>query len=106
LALASGVVLGAVPALDVEATLGGIAEALLSFSNEDVPVLAVVGLLLLFGESSAAPFIVSCSSTFFIPAIDFAVSLARFLSAFDATEPVSTAVWLVTDTCMFANAGS
>lgn len=84
-------VLGAVPALEVEATLGGIAEALLSL---DLPlgVLALVGLL--FGGVElplALALTVRCSSTFLIPAIDLASSLARFLSALEATVPVSIA---------------
>jgi len=94
-----------VPALDVEATLGGIAEALDSL-EELGGVLAVVGLLLPLAEPPALALTVRCSSTFFIPAMDFAISLARFLSALDATVPVRMAVRLVTDTCTLANAGS
>jgi len=100
------VVLGAVPAFEVEATLGGIAEALLSL---DVPldVLALVGLLLGGVELPLAlALTVKCSSTFFTPATDFASSFARFLSAFEATVPVSIAFWFVTDTWTLANAGS
>lgn len=92
LALASGVVLGAVPELDVEA-LGGIAEALLSLEVVPLELLAVVGLLLPVVEPPPAVALTErCSSTFLTPATDFAISLARFLSAFDATLPVSIAV--------------
>ena len=38
--------------------------------------------------------------------MDFAISFARFLSAFEATVPVIMAVPLVTETCTLANAGS
>jgi len=99
-------VLGAVAVLEVD-VLGGIAEA--SLTLEDVPLgaLAVVGLLLpVVDPPPAVAFTVRCSSTFLIPATDFAISLARFLSALDTTVPVSIAVWLVTDTCTLANAGS
>jgi hypothetical protein len=96
LALASGVVLGAVAEPEVDAALGGMAEALLSLEVEveDVALgaLALVGLLLLLAEPPAVALIVKCSSTFLIPAIDFAISLARFLSALEATVPVSIAV--------------
>jgi hypothetical protein len=68
-------------------------------------VLAFVGLLLL-AEVPALVLMVNCSFTCFTPAIDFAISLARFLSAFDATVPVSMAVFRVTDTCTFEKAGS
>jgi len=105
LVLASGVVLGAVPALEAEATLGDM-EALFSLEDVTVGALAVVGLLLLLAEPPAVALTVRCSSTFFIPAMDFAISLARFLSAFEVTVPVSMAVWLVTDTCTLAKAGS
>src|SRR5207302_709894 len=38
--------------------------------------------------------------------MDFAMSFACFLSAFEATVPVIMAVPLVIETCTFANAGS
>ena len=98
LALVSGVVLGAVAELDVE-VLGGMAEALLSLEVVPLEVPTVVGLLLPVVEPPpAVAFTVRCSSTFLIPATDFAISLARFLSALDATLPVSMALWFVTDT--------
>jgi hypothetical protein len=104
-ALASGVVLGAVGELELAAELGGIAEALLPLEDVLLGALALVGLLLL-AELPAAALTVRCSSTFLIPDMDFAISLARFLSALEETVPVSIAVWFVTDTCTFANAGS
>ena len=68
------------------------AEALLSFDDVPVEVLALVGLLFAGAEPPAVALTVRCSSTFFIPAMDLAISLARFLSALDATVPVSIAV--------------
>ena len=106
LALASGVVLGAVAALELD-VLGAIAEALLSLENVPPEVLALVGLLLPgVVLPPALAIMVRCSSNFLIPAMDFATSFARFLSAFEATVPVSIAFWFVTDTCTLANAGS
>ena len=97
LALASGVVLGAVAVLEPE-VLGAIAEALLSFEDPE-EMLALVGLLLPGVElPPALALMVRCSSTFLIPAMDFATSFARFLSAFEETVPVSIAFWFVTDT--------
>lgn len=97
---------GAVVELEPD-VLGAIAEALLSLEDVAVEVLALVGLLLPGVElPPALALMVRCSSTFLIPAKDFANSFARFLSAFEATVPVSIAFWLVTDTCTFANAGS
>jgi hypothetical protein len=105
---ASEVKVGAAEALDVEAAALplGVLPALL----------ASAGLLLLLDDPAPepepdpapeeAPLIVNCSFTCFTPAIDLATSLARFLSAFDATLPVIIAVPFVTDTCTFAKAGS
>ena len=90
-ALASGVLLGAVGELEVAAELGGIAEALLSLEGVPLGALALVGLLLL-AELPAVALTVRCSSTFLIPDMDFAISLARFLSALEETVPVSIAV--------------
>jgi hypothetical protein len=63
-------------------------------------------LLLLVVDLPALALTVNCSFTCFTPAIDFAMSFARFLSAFEATVPVIMAVPLVTETCTFAKAGS
>jgi hypothetical protein len=72
-----------------------------------VPALASVwSLLLLVVDLPALVLTVNCSFTCFTPAIDFAISFARFLSAFEATLPVIIAVPLVTETCTVANAGS
>jgi len=82
------------------------ADALV-FSAADVPLLALVGwlLLLAFGVP-ALVLMFSCSFTCFTPAMDFAVSFARFLSAFEVTVPVMVTVPLVTETCTLENAGS
>lgn len=82
-------------------------EALVLSPAVLVPVLASVwSLLLLVVDLPALVLTVSCSFTCFTPAMDFAVSFARFLSAFEATVPVIMAVPLVTETCTLANAGS
>ena len=97
--------MGAVVELEPE-VLGAIAEALLSLEDPE-EVLALVGLLLPGVElPPALALMVRCSSTFLIPAMDFASSFARFLSAFEATVPVSIALWFVTEICTLANAGS
>ena len=69
---------------------------------------AFVGLLslALFVEPPVLGFTVNCSFTCFTPAIDLAISLARFLSALAATDPVIVAVPFETDTCTLAKAGS
>jgi len=84
---------------------GVAADALLVPEVEDAALLAFVGLLLLL-VVPALEFTCNCSLTCLMPVIDFAISLARFLSALFATVPVSIAVLLVTDTCTLANAGS
>jgi len=62
-------------------------------------LLALVSpLLLLPLELPVLAFTVSWSFTCLMPAIDFAASSARFLSAFEATVPVIRAVRLVTET--------
>jgi hypothetical protein len=72
-----------------------------------VPALASVWpLLLLVVDFPALVLTVNCSFTCFTPAMDLAISFARFLSAFEGTVPVTMAVPLVTETCTFANAGS
>ena len=106
-----GLVLDAAELGAVEALLEEVCDALALVSDvelgvvADAPVLALVGLLLL-ADVPALVLMVNCSFTCFTPLIDFAISLARFLSAFDATVPVSMAVWRVTETCTLEKAGS
>ena len=77
-------------------------------SDELLVLLAFVGLLLPWSDDlpPALAFTVSCSLTCLTPVRDFASSRARFLSAFEATVPVSIAVPFETETCTFENAGS
>lgn len=113
-------VLGALEALGVEASVWalGVDPALTSalgvgvldavaLSEPDTPLPAVAGLLLLLPfEVPALALMVNCSFTCLTPATDFAISFARFLSAFEETLPVSIALPLVTETCTLENAGS
>ena len=95
------------PELGVLVELGVAAEAVVLCVDAPAELLASVGLLLPPPDDfPALAFTVSSSFTCLTPAMDFAMSRARFLSAFEATLPVSMAVPFVTETCTFENAGS